>query len=73
MGAKQQPKPPSTLIVDLGEDRYRELQDEAFVSSREESRRIPMTDIARDAIDTELKRRATRRTRRGATAAVSAA
>lgn len=47
-------KGPSTLVVDLGVSRYRKLQDESIRRSRREGRKVPMTEIARDAIDTAL-------------------
>lgn len=47
---------PSTLVVDLGEERYRKLQDESIRRSRRTRERVPMTEIARSAIDRELSR-----------------
>ena len=60
---KPKPKRPSTLVVDLGEARYRKLQDSSYRRSRREGRRVPMTEIARDAIDAHLEREAAERKR----------
>jgi hypothetical protein len=48
-------KGPSTLVVDLGTPLYRKLQDESVRRSRRENRRVPMTEIARAAIEREIK------------------
>lgn len=55
MKAKTEPKGPSTLVVDLGTPLYRKLQDESLRRSRRENRRVPMTEIARTAIEREIK------------------
>lgn len=52
----QQPPKMRDFLVPFPEDTYKRLQEEAFKQGQEQDRRVPMTEIVRDAVERELHR-----------------